>query len=214
MNKAGGKDDALTSLRALVPRQATSFLEALRVAEIQAERLLVILDVPAPPVPHELITELPNIDIRLDAHLPASGSAHWENGQWVITLKSGEAMSRRRFSLMHEFKHVLDHPTRDLLYGDTIGDPVAAYRAERAADQFAACVLMPERWIKREWFVPGHRLNDVAVRFGVSTRALSVRLWLLGMAPEVRRWATMPKTAQDETDPTRYFRPLSKLEVE
>ena len=160
-----------------------------------------------------LVTELPGIDVRLDADLPASGSAHWENGRWVITLKSGEPLPRRRFSLMHEFKHVLDHPTKEFLYGDTIADSLAAYRAERAADQFAACVLMPERWIKREWFTGGAPLDDVATRFGVSPRALSVRLWLLGMAPQVKRWATMPRQSADDNDPTRYYRAASDLEV-
>jgi Zn-dependent peptidase ImmA (M78 family) len=213
VNTTGDAESVLRSLRGLVPQQRTTFLEALRVAELQAERLLVLLDIPAPPVPIGIITQIANIDVRLDSDLPASGSAHWESGRWIITLKSSDAMSRRRFSLMHELKHVLDHPARNALYGDTINDPIAAYRAERGADQFAACVLMPERWIKREWFVAGQRLQEVAARFGVSPRALSVRLWLLGMAPEVKRWASMPRPSVDEPDPTRYFRALSDLEI-
>lgn len=213
MNPTGDNESVLTSLRALVPQQPTTFLEALRVAELQAERLLAILDIAAPPVPIEIVTQLANIEVQLDNDLPASGSAHWESGRWIITLKGSDAMSRRRFSLMHELKHVLDHPARNALYGDTIKDPIAAYRAERGADQFAACVLMPERWIKREWFVAGQRLPEVGARFGVSTRALSVRLWLLGMAPEVKRWASMPRPPVDEQGLTRYFRALSDLEI-
>ena len=73
--------------------------------------------------------------------------------------------------------------------------------------------MMPERWIKREWFVAGQRPQEVAARFGVSTRALSVRLWLLGMAPEVKRWASMPRASVDEHDQTHYFRVLSDLEI-
>jgi len=213
VNTSGGEADVLRVLRALAPRRNSSFLESLHIAELQAEQFLELLDITGPPVPRRVVAEIPNIEVRLDNALPASGSAHWEAGCWVITLKRSESLSRRRFSLMHELKHVLDHPIKHHLYGDTIADPIAAYRAERGADQFAACVLMPERWIKREWFIGGERLADVAARFGVSPRALSVRLWLLGMAPQVKRWATMPPQVTDGQDPARYFRPMADLEI-
>ena len=113
---------------------------------------------------------------------------------------------------MHEFKHILDHTTRRFLYGDVANDEQAAARAERAADQFAGFLLMPKRWIKREWFNNGQRVSIAARRFDVSPRALTVRLWLLGMAPEVPRCAA-PNALASGRDQTHYFRQAPLMEA-
>ena len=62
--------------------------------------------------------ELPRIRIEREHGLPVSGAAHWNGCYWVITLNADDHPLRQRFSLMHEFKHVLDHTTRGYLYGD------------------------------------------------------------------------------------------------
>jgi Zn-dependent peptidase ImmA (M78 family) len=156
---------------------------------------------------------LPRVTIRNASDLPASGSAHWEEGQWVITLNSAEGNVRRRFSLMHEFKHVLDHTTKSYLYGDTLNDPVAATRAERAADQFAACLLMPKRWLKSEWFGNGQNLVASASHLGVSTRALSVRLHYLGLGIEMPRCSRSDQSRSRQRGRGTYFRTASMAGV-
>ncbi len=201
----------LATLRALVPKRRLTYSEALRLAELQANRLIELFDITSPQVPNELITELPRMEVRLAPDLPVSGATHWESGRWLISLNATEPYVRRRFSLMHEFKHVLDHTTKHFLYGDVANDRDAANRAERAADQFAACLLMPKRWIKREWFDAGQRVSVAASRFGVSSQALTVRLWLLGMAPETQR--CFPSSAVEvRSDPTPYLRRSPLLE--
>jgi hypothetical protein len=65
----------------------------------------------------------------------------------------------------------VDHTTKQYLYGDTEGDVRAQQRAERAADHFAACVLMPKRWIKSQW-VASQNLVTLSRRLGVSSRSL------------------------------------------
>lgn len=179
-------DSVLRILRALVPQRQLTFFESLRIAELQANRLLELFAITGPRVPSELITELPRFDVRLDADLPVSGSTHWEDGRWIITLNASEPYARRRYSLAHEFKHAVDHTTKTFLYGDTVNDPRAGERAERAADQFAACLLMPKRWLKSSW-VRTQSVPVLAHRLGVSHRALSVRLWHLGLAVETPR---------------------------
>jgi hypothetical protein len=198
-------ESVLATLRALVPPRRLTYTESLRIAELQANRLLEIFRIDGPRVPSELVTKLPRLEVRMEVDLPASGSTHWERGRWIITLNASEPIVRQRFSLMHEFKHILDHTTRQYLYGDVANDDQAAARAERAADQFAGFLLMPKRWIKREWFNNGQRLSIAAQRFDVSPRALAVRLWLLGMAPQVPRCATRNASAI-RRDRTRYFR--------
>jgi Zn-dependent peptidase ImmA (M78 family) len=113
---------------------------------------------------------------------------------------------------MHEFKHILDHTTKHYLYGD-VDDEQAGERAERAADAFAAAVLMPKRWIKARWFESGQNLVLVARRAGVSTRALSVRLYHLGIAPETRRCSRHVRPSERWALRHRYFRHTVQLET-
>lgn len=211
MNHTITHESVLGSVRALVPERRLTPSESLRIAELQANRLLELFQIAGPRVPSELITELPRIEVRSDRDLPVSGSAHWEAGRWVITLNGSEPSTRRRFSLMHEFKHVLDHTTKHHLYGDAPSDSGAATRSERAADHFAACLLMPKRWLKHQWFASGQRLVPLATRLHVSTRALSVRLWHLGLAPETARCPGQTERRRG-TNSDRYFRTPALLE--
>jgi hypothetical protein len=188
MNKIDQTQSVLGTLRALVPNRRLTYFESLRIAELQANRLLELFQIEGPLVPSELISELPRFAVRIEGDLPVSGSTHWENGLWIITLNGSEPVVRQRYSLMHEFKHAVDHTTKQYLYGDTEGDVRAQQRAERAADHFAACVLMPKRWIKSQW-VASQNLVTLSRRLGVSSRALSIRLYHLGMAVERPRFA-------------------------
>src|SRR5581483_10480266 len=96
----------LASLRALVPKRPLAPYEALRIAELQANKLLEHFDVSTVALPEEIISELPRIRVIREP-LPVSGSAHWARGYWLITVNSQEPTGRQRFSLVHEFKHVL-----------------------------------------------------------------------------------------------------------
>jgi Zn-dependent peptidase ImmA (M78 family) len=198
----------LKTLRDLVPRRRLSYHESLQLAELQANRLLELFEVTGPLVPDELITELPRVAVRYDDALPVSASAHWEGGRWFITLNASEPHVRQRFSLMHEFKHILDHTTKDFLYGTGDANQLAAERAERAADAFAAALLMPKRWIKSCWYESGQNLAVVANRAGVSTRALSVRLYHLGIAPQTPR---CPQISRPNVNRRKYHRYTPQL---
>jgi hypothetical protein len=202
-------ESVLQTLRALVPTRRLTASESLRIAELQANRLLELFRVAGPLVPSELVAELPRIWVRGEPELPVSGSAHWEGGRWVITLNASEPAVRQRFSLMHEFKHVLDHPTKHLLYGEAATDALAAQRAERAADQFAACLLMPKRWLPRVWVESGQDAPRLARRLGVSTRALSVRLWYLGLASDTPRCSRQIYRREPTTFGSASVAPLS-----
>lgn len=164
----------LAVLRAVVPRRLLSTDEAERLAELQADRLLELAGITAAPIPNELVAELPRIALRLDPQLPVSGSAQWVSGRWLISLKATEPWTRRRFSLMHEFKHVLDHPRVDDIYA-------GEEQAEHLADYFAASVLMPRRFVERAWQDGFTDLAALAEHFGVSQPAMALRLQHLGL---------------------------------
>lgn len=164
----------LALLRDLVPQRPLSIFEAERIAELQANRLRELLGLTQAKLPDEAISELPRITVRRASNLLVSGLTYWSRGSWTIALNAREPYGRQRFSLAHEFKHVLDHTTSQWLY------PEGGRAAEHVADYFAGCLLMPKRYVKR-LFGQRLRLFDMAEAFGVSGVALNVRLSQLGL---------------------------------
>ena len=209
----------LKSLRLLMPARVLSYEEALQRAELQANRLLALHEVTAPIVPIEVVTELPRVRIVQGYNLPVSGSAHWDGTYWIITLNASEYDLRRRFSLMHEFKHVLDHPTRHLITGDREAKLDGESMAEKVADYFAACVLMPKAWVKSAFCAQTQDVEKLARLFQVSPKAMSFRLSQLGLTVPVDRCAAAASAGRlrptggrrSTLRPSRrtYFRPRS-----
>lgn len=167
-------------LRALVPQRQVTAYEALRIAELQANRLLQHFQIETPTVPEEIVSELPRIRVARERFLPVSGSAHWNGRYWVINVNADDHPFRQRFSVMHEFKHVIDHTTRQFLYRDTPYRP-AHEQAERVADAFAAFVLMPKRVVKSLWCNQHQNIEQLALLLEVSPQALRYRLDQLGL---------------------------------
>jgi len=189
-----------------MPQRTLTFEEALQRAEAQANRLLTLHDVRSYPVPSELVTEQPRLRIERSYELPVSGSAHWDGSHWVITLNAAEYDLRQRFSLLHEYKHIIDHPTRHLIQGDR--GLRADDMAERLADYFAACVLMPKAWVKSAFCTRTQSVEALAKLFEVSPRAMSVRLSQLGLRPSNNR-RPLPVIDVDDRSvggSRRYFR--------
>jgi Zn-dependent peptidase ImmA (M78 family) len=179
----------LERLRELVPRRGLSPAEARQVAERQAAILLSSADIEGPSVPDALITDLSFVTVTHRPGFPTSGMATQTDSGWVIVLRAEEAKVRQRFSMVHEFKHVLDDPFIEWMYPTKRGQSPED-RAERICDYFAACVLMPKMWIKRDWAAEGIQdLARLARRYRVSQVAMAVRLSELGLLPPTPRCA-------------------------
>lgn len=176
----------LASLRALVPQRHILPWEAMRLAELQANHLLRHYYIDSATVPEQIVSEFPRVRVIREAGLPVSGAAHWNGRHWIITVNADEPLARQRFSLMHEFKHVLDHTTKHFLYHDR-SFQTAGEQAERAADYFAACLLMPKRVVKRFWCQGNQNVALLAVKLGVSIQALRFRLDQLGLTEQPQR---------------------------
>ena len=171
----------LAVLRAKAPRRSLSPAEAGQIADWQATTLLELAGLTAPPTPSGLISELPRVLVQTDVDLPVSGCTSWQAGRWLIVLNGSEPYARQRFSLAHEYKHTIDHRYRDSLYVDRPG--LSAYaQAERAADYFAACLLMPRRWVKQAWANGYQRVSELSQLFEVSPPAMARRLEHLGLS--------------------------------
>lgn len=177
----------LHALRALMPPRPLRLWEQSHVAERQASRLLALHGIAAPPVPSSIISGLPRLEVALVAGLPVSGVTQWLKGRWLISLAAHEPPARLRFSLGHEFKHVLDHPFRERL-SDGRSPTRAVEQAEQICDYFSACLLMPKRFVVRAWTDGIQRARALGELFEVSPQAMGARLWQLGLLEHLPPW--------------------------
>ena len=140
----------VTVLRDLVPIRPLTQLEALRIAELQANRLLKLALVSAPAVPDSVITDLPKIEVRRLRPWPVAGCTDWIKSTWVIAINAADSPLRQRFTLAHEFKHILDDRFVDIIY-PAVPSMSSSERAEKVCEYFAGCLLVPKMWLRRAW---------------------------------------------------------------
>ena len=145
-------------------------------------------------MPEAVIANLPRVQVDRLSPIPVSGSAHWIRSRWVIVLNRSEPLVRQRFSLAHEFKHILDNPFDDFLYTKT-PDTTSEELAEQVADHFAACLLMPRSWVKRIWCNEIQDVDQLSRNFGVSKLAMQVRLHSIGLTEEPPKRRTTRRIA-------------------
>lgn len=211
------KTSVLASLRVLLPPRRLLLAEAQQIAELQASRLLQLRGITDPPVPAEIVTSLPRIMIDYDPDLPrhaASGVSDWDAHRraWVISVNPDEPATRQRITILHEYKHIIDHYHPGLggylprtIYGLT---PV-----EYIAEYFAGCVLMPRAWVKAAYCARIQHPVELAWLFDVSPRAMTVRLEQVGLIEHAAPAAGQsPRRSGYRLQPRsfhRYRRPLS-----
>lgn len=173
--------DVVSLLRRLAPRRSMTWSEAHSVAERQATLLLALLHIDEPPVPQFVISSLPGIVVDWREDWPTSGMSLKTPSHWQIVIRANEPSWRRRYTLAHEFKHLVDDNIIDRVHAHLDPDR-RAERAERLCNYFAACLLMPRSWVKRDWC--DERLQNVwalARRYYVSVEAMTTRLSELGL---------------------------------
>ncbi|MGH9177981.1 MAG: ImmA/IrrE family metallo-endopeptidase [Acidimicrobiales bacterium] len=186
MSTTTNQESVLYRLRQLAPRRPLTQAEAYRVTELQANRLLEWSGVDDAGTPSDIVSGLPFVEVALRRDLPVSGLTNWFKPRWLILLNSTEPAVRQRFSLMHEFKHIIDHEGIAYLYpANWLND--GNRRAELVADYFAACLLMPKRLVKRCYGQGLHDVSELAAAFGVSTVAMAVRLQQLRLVEPTPR---------------------------
>jgi predicted transcriptional regulator len=176
----------IASLRDFVPIRSLTREEALRIAELQARRFHELVGAMSPPFSERLITDLPRVQVERMSPIPVSGSTHWASNKWLIVLNGAESRARQRFSLAHEFKHILDHRFIDILYEGVAAHDRARW-IEQVCDYFAGCLLMPRPWVKRAYANGNQQLASLADRFEVSQAAMNYRLIQIGLIDQPAR---------------------------
>ncbi len=171
----------IAEMRRISPACRLAPWEARTLAERQAHRLLAAQEVDEPATPEQAIESLPRIEVRYVRAKHFAATARWAGQRWLLLVNKNDSWVRQRFSMAHELKHIIDHPDREVLYSNArFGS--SYLQAERAADYFAASLLMPKAWVKH-WFY-GEGIRDprvLARKFQVSTVAMRIRIDQLGL---------------------------------
>jgi Zn-dependent peptidase ImmA (M78 family) len=184
--------NTVSKLRAVLPLRPLNLSEAITIAELQATKLLDLLDVRQPAVDIAKIGDLPKIDIRLEPRhrMPTlAGFSQWADGRWLIVINRDSVPGRRRFTLAHEFKHVIDHHAARVAYRNLGHGNRHRHdqQIEFICNHFAACVLMPRVWVKRAWASGLQDEEALAGLFNVSIEAMHTRLVYLGFAGDTHK---------------------------
>lgn len=174
--RTGHPTEVLQCLRALTPARLLSHLETLRLAEHQATLLRHLLGTTSDAFPLERLDQIPRIRIEHILDLPIPATCFWGRKTWHIHIQATLPRAQRGELVLHELKHIIDHPVRDI-----VEDPRPLIRdgqRELTADYFAACVLIPEDRLRAAG-TADHA--DLAERFDVDQAQLEHRLSEAGL---------------------------------
>jgi Zn-dependent peptidase ImmA (M78 family) len=186
-------NNVISELRKLTPVRPLTLSDAYAIAELEANRLLQLRGVHAPgPVDLLWIRDVPRVRVipRPRHEMPTlAGFTQWEDGQYKIFVNKNAGLGRRRFTLAHEFGHVINWNAKKVIYSKLgHGDQEKHDRQiEQVTDHFAACFLMPRRFVKQAWTMGIQDIEALAELFKVSTEAMRVRLTYLGLLEDTER---------------------------
>jgi Zn-dependent peptidase ImmA (M78 family) len=171
-----GPADVMRTLRRDLPRYPLRHYEAFALADRLAHQLLDLYRIDTPPIPLATITRLPAIRLVVDRHMPVltSGSSTWDNAAraWVIMINGREPARRQRFTVFHEFFHIVVHPAAQ--HG--LLRRLSAIQVEQVADYFAGSVLIPRRLLVAAWSAGIQSPGALADIFEASPQAIAVSL--------------------------------------
>jgi Zn-dependent peptidase ImmA (M78 family) len=154
-----------------------------------ANALLVEAGVSDSPVPVDVIVMARGITLQATNLGEVSGLVVRQGKEIVIGVNKKEALTRQRFTIAHELGHALLHHGEEVRFDKDFrinlrseASGLGVHIEEIEANFFAACLLMPRRFLEAD---PAAALVDVedaravavlAKRYGVSAHAMSIRL--------------------------------------
>ena len=170
-----------------------------RKIEAMAQVLLDESSVNEAPVPIVQIAKAKGARIYVESlEGDLSGFLYRDNTQAVIGVNTSHSPTRQNFTVAHELGHLLlhdqeqlhvDHEFRVRLRSDVSSQ--GTDEAEQEANFFAASLLMPREFIKRDLegeeyvdLLDDNFLHGLSRKYGVSPQALAIRLKTLGYIHE------------------------------
>ena len=153
-----------------------------KMVEMLAWRYLKKGGVRSPPVPTEIVSLMDQerpIQLR-PVRLVAHHGAVWRlKDEWVIHLNKDETSNIQRFTIFHEAFHILARRKTTPAFRKKRGPRETPFK-ELLANYFAACILMPDEWVKETW-AEVKDINQMAEFFAVPETAMGIRLKHLGL---------------------------------
>jgi hypothetical protein len=199
----------IAELRSIAPKRPLTYGESMQVARVQAARLRRWVGGEQPDINLIWLVKQRLVPVNFVPRykLEHSGLTTDEvSGTLEMFINNNEPLLRQRFSVLHEFKHVLDFDDAHVLHAK-LG---SGYRRkqrdqiELICNEFAGNVLMPTALIKREWFA-WRDIATVANIFNVSAEAVTTRLEILGILGEPKptprfyfRQTALPHVERDD----------------
>jgi len=157
--------------------------------ETLAETKLMDTNCFAVPVDVFLCARKLNVNVEaMEAEDEVCGVFIYKNGTGKIGYNSEHHVNRQRFTVAHELGHFVLHADTATLFvdkGEKImyreKNPSKEEHQERQANEFAAALLMPEKFVKEEFIKMKDQEPDVVVsklstKFQVSQIAMTIRL--------------------------------------
>ncbi len=170
-----------------------------------ARKLLDRFQITQPPVLVADIARYLNIQVvytHFSDNPRLSGMLMRQPDRIVMGINSAQGNNRQRFTIAHELGHFFLDPAKPVWIDNGVGSAQVSYRLDSGspsmyeleevrANKFAAALLMPEAWLRRD-FEYEHEKDDVwadedalakslADRYRVSLQAMVIRLLELGL---------------------------------
>lgn len=194
--------------RSLVPGQRPlTYGELLQSAQVQAHHFRALADTDRLDINLIWLVEQTVVPINFVRSYVLGGESGLTTDEpddiLRVFINENEPFVRQRFSLLHEWKHVLDFPDHERLYRDLgQGDQEKHYTLREAvANEFAAHVLMPTHLVKELWLKTPDLLL-LATLFNVSTEAIKRRLEKMGLIGD------------PQPRPRKYFRHIALIDTD
>ncbi|UJV42770.1 hypothetical protein CVT30_25630 [Streptomyces sp. AMCC400023] len=109
-----------------------------RIATQQARLLRELLPGPTRQASADLANLIPSIVVESVARLPVPGITYWANRHWHIHVREDDSADERAFTVLHQLKHIIDHPIRRVTTAFSDAD------WDALAKQFACVALVHE----------------------------------------------------------------------
>lgn len=168
--------------------------------EERAARLLEQNNVRRAPVPVEAIARAIGLDVRYSPTTDDVSGALIRRGKVaIVAVNSAQHENRQRFTIAHELGHYVLHKGVEPHFDDdfridfrnTVSGEATLSR-EIEANRFAAAILMPEAFLKRDvqrlptdLASTDEIIRSLAIRYKVSRRAMELRLVNLGFVSPI-----------------------------
>jgi Zn-dependent peptidase ImmA (M78 family)/DNA-binding XRE family transcriptional regulator len=152
-----------------------------------AQEVLSAIEATSPPVSVEDAADALGARVVIDSFGTDALSGfvlHRPDGA-VVAANQEQAPTRQRFTIAHELGHIalVHHADFHIDLAHRASDPPGYdWRQERAANAFAANLLMPAGWVRSDYIGGTKSVAQLAKRYGVSSEAMGIRLETLGLS--------------------------------